>query len=231
MVDNWIDRIELCRDAYANFSVWGSKYGGDPLSGTWHWFDWNKTKRLKNPMAIHAAIEEEATYRDVQVEWVDAIPLIASIDWLTAAVIARHFDFRIPELPAVDVLLTQRALRSLGPVRVGAEWGHEVHEIVVSYERWLRILCGEPFRTDAHYWYEGRKFTAVWFFTGDHRLVVSYDGCGVHWDGCLDEIDFIAGPTVDDVDLARVSLDAMKRSADAPNGPITDPDTTCGLGR
>jgi len=210
MVDDWIDHIELRRDAHATFSVWGNKFGEDPMTGRRRWFDWDKTKGLKSPMAIYKAIEDEAEYLNVQVEWVDAIPLIASIDWLTAAVIASKVGFEIPALPDVDAILTQRSLRSIGRVTTGAEWGYDMHELTLPFERWVRILRGESWSIEEPYWYEGQRFTGEWSFDGTGGLVVGYDDGGVGWDGRLDGLDLIDGPKLDDVDLARLALSAVE---------------------
>ena len=105
MVDDWIDHIEIRRSAGANFAVWGNKYGENPMNGRRQWGEWEKVKGLKSPMAIFKAIEDMAEFLSVDVEWVDAIPLIATIDWLMAAVIANRKGFDIPALPDVDDLL------------------------------------------------------------------------------------------------------------------------------
>ena len=168
------------------------------------------TKGLKSPMAIYKAIEDEAEYLSVQVEWVDAIPLIASIDWLTAAVIASKVGFEIPALPDVEILLTQRSLRSLGRVTIGAEWGYDMHELSLPYERWVRVLKGETLSIEQPYWYEGQRFTGEWSFDGIGGLVVGYDDGGVGWDGKLGGLDVIEGPKLDEVDLARLALSAVE---------------------
>jgi hypothetical protein len=211
MVDDWIDHIELRRDAYATFSVWGNKYGEDPMTGRRRWFDWNKTKGLKSPMAIYKAIEDEAEYLNVHVEWVDAIPLIATIDWLTAAVIASKVGFEIPALPNVDLLLTQRSLRPIGLVTIGAEWGYDMHYLTLPFERWVRVLGGESWSIEEPYWFEGQRFTGEWSFDGAGGLVVGYDDGGVGWDGSLSGLDDIDGPKMEDVDLARLALAAAER--------------------
>jgi hypothetical protein len=210
MVDDWIDHIELRRDAYATFSVWGNKYGEDPMTGRRRWFDRDKTRGLKSPMAIHKAIEDAAEYLNVQIEWVDAIPLIASIDWLTAAVIASSVGYEIPALPDADVLLGQRSLRAIGRVTIGAEWGYDMHELTLSFERWVRILQGDGWSTEAPYWYEGQRFTAEWCFDGAGSLLVGYDDGGVGWEGRLDGLEVIEGPKLDDVDLAKLAVSAVR---------------------
>ena len=210
MVDDWIDQIELRRDRHATFSVLAKKYGEDPMTGRRRWLDWDKTKGLKNPMAIHKAIEDTAEYLNVQVEWVDAIPLIAQIDWVTAAVIASNVGRQIPELPGVEILLAQRSLRALGPVRVGAKWGCDIHELTLPFDRWVRTLVGQHFDAEQIYWYEGKRFIANWAFEGSGGVVVSYGDGGVGWEGALGELEFIEGIQIDAVDLARVALGAAK---------------------
>ena len=210
MLDNWIDQIELRRDAYATFAVLGRKYCGDLITGRRRWFDWGKTKGYKSPTAIYKAIEDEAENLNVQVEWVDAVPLISSIDWLTAAVIASKFDFELPALPDVEILLAQRSLRSLGRVTIGADWGYDIHEISLPYERWVRVLRGETLFIEQPYWCEGQRFTGEWSFDGVGGLVVGYDDSGVGWNGRLCELDVIEGPKLDEVDLARLALSAVE---------------------
>lgn len=223
MVDDWIDHIELRRDAHAKFAVWSNKYGEDPMTGRRRWFDWDKTKGLKSPMAIHKAIEDAAEYLSVQVEWVDAIPLIASVDWLTAAVIASSVGYEIPALPDVDVLLSQRSLRSIGRVTIGAEWGYDMHELTLPFERWVRILGGESWSIEEPYWYEGQRFIGEWSFDGTGGLVVGYHDGGVGWDGSLGSLDVIDGPKMDYVDLARIALAAVEREADSSGQPGSRP--------
>ena len=208
MVDNWIDHIELRRNAHATFSVWGNKYGEDPTTGRQRWFDWEKSIGLKSPMAIHKAIEDMAEFLGVQIEWAEVIPLIAAIDWVTASVIATKVGNEIPVLPSLNVLLMQRSFRKTGRVTIGAEWGYDMHELSLPFERWLRILLGERYKTDKPYWYEAKRFTGWWSFDGVGGLVVSYDDGGVGWDGNVDGLDIIEGPKVDGIDLARLAMSA-----------------------
>jgi hypothetical protein len=207
--DHWTAHIELYRGAYATFSIWSKKYGEDPLTGHRRRFDLEKTTGLKSPLAIKKAIEDKAKCLNITVQWDEAIPLIASIDWLTAAVIASDVGEELPELPQVGTLLTQRSLRTLGDVTVGAEWGYDMHELTLPFERWVRILGGEHWSTAKPFWYEGDRFTATWSFNGWGHLEVSYDDCGVGWDGNLTGLDIIDGPKVDDVDVARLALRAV----------------------
>lgn len=215
MVDNWVDQIELSRDARATFAVLGKKYGDDPMASHRRWFDVYKSKGLKSPMKIQKAIEDAAEDLGVQLEWVDAIPLIASIDWLTAAVIASRLGYEIPALPDVDVLLTQRALRSLGGVKIGAEWGYDMHELALPLERWMRILRGEHWAIDRIYWYEGQRITGEWSFDGTGGVVVSYADGAVGWEGKLATLDLLQGPKLDDVDLATLTLSAVQLAKSA----------------
>jgi hypothetical protein len=208
MVDDWIDHIQLRRSAHAKFAVWGNKYGQDPISGRRRWMDWDKRRDLTSPRAIRKALEDEAELLGVDLDWHDALALIASIDWLTAAVIASEGGLEIPKLPAADDLLDQRALRPLGRVMIGVEWGYDMHELLMSFERWIRILGGESWTVEQPYWYEGQHFTGCWTFDERGGLVVTYDGCGVGWEGEVQSMDLITGPQMDGVDLARLALSA-----------------------
>lgn len=207
MSDNWTDLLEVRRDPYANFSVWGRKYGSDD-KGKRRWLDWDKTVGLKSPLALYKAVEDEAEFLGITVEWVDAVEEIASIDWLAAAVIASIRGYEIPKLPSFKDLNEQRSMRSHGQVRIGAEWGYDMHEISIPFERWLRIVCGESWSLSQPYWYEGQRFTGVWSFDGFGELEVSYDDDGVGWAGELSGLHILEGPVIDGVDLAKLALHA-----------------------
>ena len=209
MADDWIDHIELRRSAGANFAVWGNKYGENPMTGRRQWGEWEKVKGLKSPMAIFKAIEDMAEFLSVDVEWVDAIPLIASIDWLTAAVIAHQKGYEIPSLPDVDVLLNQRSLRPFGRVKIGAIWGYDMHEFDLPLEQWIRVLKGNSWSAEKRYWYEGQRFTGDWSFDGLGSLSVGYGDGGQGWQGNLSGLDMIVGPVVDEVDLGKLALSAV----------------------
>lgn len=211
MDDGSIDHIELRRNAFATFSVWRKKYGQDPMTGRQRWFDWGKTKGLKSSVAIKMAIDDAAELLSVTVEWEKIIPLIASIDWLIAAVIAKNGGHEIPTIPDVNVLLTQRSLRALGRVTIGAEWGYDMHELDFPLEHWIRILRGESWVIDKPYWYEGERFTGTWSFDGDGQLEVTYDDGGVGWQGHLTGLEVIEGPKLDNVDLAKLALSAVQQ--------------------
>lgn len=159
-------------------------------------------------MQILEAVSEHAELLGVGFELESAVPLIASIDWLTAAVLASHAGLEVPRLPAADVLLEQRAMRPLGRVVVGVEWGNDMHELSLSLEQWIRILGGASWNADRPYLYEGDRFIGTWSFDGRRGLEVTYDDAGVGWDGEIDDIDLIEGPQVDGVDVARLAVKA-----------------------
>lgn len=209
--DDWIDHIELRRNAYATFSVRGNRYGVDPVTGRRRWLSKKKTEGLKNPIEVKKAIDDVAQLLGANVEWVDVIPLIASIDWLTAAVIASQAGLDIPSLPDIDVIVSQRSLRTLGRVTIGAEWGYLYYEISLPLERWIRGLCGESWEVSKSDWYEAERFTGVWSFDGNCYLEVNNDESGQgYWSGELDDLEVIEGPEVDGVDLAKLALSASR---------------------
>ncbi len=202
-------QIKLCRNSFATFAVWGGKAGSSHHSNRQLRIDWSKTEALKSPLAIKQAIENIAGSLNVSLQWDKVNRSIASIDWVTAAVVAVTVGLEMPGLPEVEDLLSQRSLRAFGRVRLGAEWGDEMHEVDLSFERWVRILCGEHWEVRKSYFYEGKRFTGAWSFDGGKRqLEVTYDDCGVGWHGDLGELDLIWGHQLDDVDLARLALTA-----------------------
>lgn len=205
-LDDFVNRLDLRRNASATFAVWGNKFGENPETGRRGWLGWEKIEGLKSPLAIKRAIEDTAYFLSARFEWGDLIPLIGTIDWVTASVIASTEGLEIPALPEVDDLLSQRSLRALGKVKIGAEWGDEIHEFELSFERWVRVLGGESWETDKPYWHEGRRFTATWSFDGEGQLEVTYDDAGVGWEGPMAGLAVIEGPKLDDVDLARLAL-------------------------
>ena len=164
-------------------------------------------------MALRKAIEDYAQELAVEIEWADVIQLIASINWVTAAVIADKTGHEIPELPTLDILLDHCLPYPSDDVEIGANWGYELHFLSMPFERWVSILFGEKWEEEEPYWYEGKEFTGTWSFNGKGELEVWYDGGGVGWNGGLSGLDLINGPKVDEVDLAWLVLSSM----DKPN--------------
>ncbi len=212
MVDNWIDHVEVRRSRYGVLTVRGNEHGENPDTGRRCWGRWRRTPDLKNPVSLRSAVDAMAKSLGVSVDWAHAVPVLASIDWFTAAVIASTAGLRIPALPPADELVQQRSLRSLGPVVLGVTWGYEMHQLQISLEQWLRILSGEPWSTEEPYWYEGQRFTGRWAFDGRRGLQVTYDDGGVGWEGDLGGVDVIIGPQMDGVGLGRLALDAAGHS-------------------
>lgn len=204
-----MDHIELRRNARTNFSIWGKKNGRDPLTGRLRWGGWHKVKGIRSPLAVRKALEDTAQHLNVSIAWADALLLIAGIDWVTASVIASNERFALPALPTTEILKTQRSLRPLGSVTLGAEWGYDMHELSISFERWIRILGGESCSIDEPYWYEGQQFTWTWSFDDGGVLDASYEDGGEGWSGKLGQLNMIDGPKIDDVDLAQIALRAM----------------------
>ncbi len=204
--DDLIDHIELRRSGRATFSVAGARCDKAQATTRHRWSNAARSNGLRTPMQIKAALDQAAKVLGVDLDWIVAIPVIAKLDWISAAAIASTMNLDLPRLPPTGVLLSQRSLRALGRVEVGVEWGYELQSISLTFERWCRILGGEPFTIQEPYWYDGEKFNGCWQFDGRHRLGIGYRDGGVGWTGGLDEIDLISGPEVDEVDLANVAL-------------------------
>ena len=211
MVDSWIDHIGLRRDRYSNFVVYGNKYGEDPDTGRKRWFEGDTVRGLRSPEQIKEAIHNEAEFLSVEIDWVSVVPIIATLDWVTSAVLASTLGISLPDLPYASEMLEQRSLRQLGKVTIGVEWGYDLHGLVIPFERWVRLLHGDSWYFEMPYWYEGERFTGCWSF--DRRtLEVTYDGEGQGWSGDLERIDVVSGPVLDGVDLAKATLLAQPPS-------------------
>jgi hypothetical protein len=119
-------------------------------------------------------------------------------------------DQPVPGLPPIATVLAQRSLRSLKKVSIGVEWGYDMHEVELPFDRWLRILGGEQDSISTGYYYEGEPFTADWCFDINNadQLVVGYDDGGTGWIGNLGGVDVLEGPVIEGVDIAQVALQA-----------------------
>ena len=201
MLSSWFDRLELHRDRRALFAVYARKL----IDGKWN--EWNTCKGLVTPLQVMNAINESAELLGVEVEYVDALPLIATIDWVTAAVIAEKIDQDVPMLNEFAILIKQRSFKSFGKVTIGVEWGYDMHTISMPFTRWLRVLGGEPYVKSERYNYEGEVSKAQWCFNCQ-QLEVTYDDGGTGWEGGLDTLDLLIGPQVDGVDIAKLAVRA-----------------------
>jgi hypothetical protein len=211
MSDSWTDRIELTRSAGCKFEITGSKDLGAPTLEQPGNLPITNVDGITSSRALYRALNEAALMLDVELEWVDAIPLIAKLDWITAAVIANDVGQDVPELPSFESLVSQRSLtsiRRMGKVTIGAEWGYEMHELTMSFEQWLRILGGERHRVEKPYLYEGKTYLGVWMFDGKGGLVVGIDYEGEGWGGHLVDLELIDGPKLEDADLAKLAVHA-----------------------
>jgi hypothetical protein len=205
MSDSWTDRIELTRSTGCKFKVTGSKDLGSPTLPQPGNLTITHVGGIVSPRALYRELNDAAMMLGVEIEWVDVIPLIAELDWITAAVIANDAGQDVPELPPFKTIVSQRSitsLRRMGKVTIGAEWGYDMHELTMSFEQWLRILGGESSRCENPYIYEGTRFTGIWSFDGNGRLEVGYDDGGQGWEGRLADLPHMDGPKVDGEDVA-----------------------------
>lgn len=213
MSDSWTDRIELTRSAGCKFEVTGSKdLGASALDQPGN-LPITHVDGITSPRALYRALNDAAMILDVELEWVDAIPLIAQLDWITAAVIANETGHELPELPSFEIVVSQRSLTSIRrmvKVTIGAEWGYDMHELTMSFEQWLRILGGEGHRVEKPYLYEGKRYLGVWMFDGKGGLVVGIDYEGEGWGGRLVDLELIDGPRVEDADIAKLAVHASR---------------------
>ena len=201
MLSSWCDRLELKRDRKARFAVYARKLIDS------RWEVWNTCKGLVTPLHVMNAIDESAELLGVNVDYAEALPLIASIDWVTAAVIAEKTGYDVPTLDEFAILIKQRSFRSFGKVVIGVEWGYDMHTIAMPFERWLRVLGGELNTKSEPYTYEGEVFNAQWYFNRQ-QLQVTYGDAGTGWEGSLDALGLLDGPHVDGVDIAKLAIRA-----------------------
>jgi hypothetical protein len=85
-----------------------------------------------------------------------------------------------------------------------------MHEFDLQLERWIRVLNGDTWSAEKRYWYEGQRFKGNWSFDGLGSLSVGYGDGGQGWQGNLSGLDMIDGPKIDEVDLAKLTLSAVK---------------------
>ena len=201
MQSSWCDHLELRRDRRAQFSVHARKL----IDGKWN--AWNICKGLVTPLQVMNAIDKSADLLGVVVKYVEALPLIACIDWVTAAVIAEKIGQGIPTLNEFAILTKQRSFRPFGKVTIGVEWGYDMHTISMPFERWLRVLDGEHYIKSERYNYEGDVCKAQWRFNCQ-QLEVTYDNGGTGWEGGLNTLDLLIGPQVDGADIAKLATQA-----------------------
>ena len=209
-------RLEFRRDRDGRFSVIASRADASgPLDGA-GWREVRRTDGLSSPAEVRRSLAEAAEALGLTLDWTALVPRIADADWLIAAVLAQERGRPLPALPAFEVLLTQRprkALRALGDVTIGAEWGYDMHEISISFDRWLRIVAGNPDEIARSYRYEGERYKGEWRFDGHGALEVGYDDGGVGWTGSLEGLDLIDGPELDGVDIALLAVRASTNGA------------------
>jgi hypothetical protein len=213
MNDSWVNRIEVTRFPGCKFSVTGSKARGLPTLDHRGALPITRADDITSPRALYRALNDTVVMLDAELEWVDVIPLIARLDWITAAVIASDVGHDVPDLPSFKVLVSQRSLtsiRRMSKVTIGAEWGYDMHELTMSFEQWLRILGGQGHRVEKPYLYEGKRHLGVWMFDGKGGLVVGIDYEGEGWGGCLVDLELLEGPRVEDTDIAKLAAQASR---------------------
>ncbi len=224
MVSSWVDYIELRRTAAGTFSVWARKQFESWDTGRLRWGDWESCKGLKTPEEVLEAIELQADEFCVSLDWQEQIREISSIDWLTAAAIAKHRDLEIPELPSLEELLTQRTLRFLGSVVLGVEWAGEMHELTLPFDRWVRILNRQAQSENGTHTLQGSPQAAVWNFNNNRELqirqVVGAAPDAELWSGPVRALPRISGTKVDDFVIAQLALEALDSLPDTNTRPV-----------
>ncbi len=213
----WTHRIELTRLPRCRFNVTGSKDLGRPTDQLGN-LPITHVDGITSPRALYRALNNAASILAVEMEWVHAIPLIAQLDWITAAVIANDTDYDVPKLPPFETVISQRLLtsiRGIEKVKLGAELGYDMHELTMSFEEWLRILGGETDRVEKPYFYEGKRCLGDWKFDVKGGLVVGIDYEGERWGGRLADLAPIDSPKLENADLAKLAVRASSATKSA----------------
>jgi hypothetical protein len=210
------DRLELCRQRDGQLSVIASRAGASGSLDGAGWREVRRTDGLSSPAEVRRSLTDAAEALGLTLDWADIVPRVADADWLIGAVLAHELSQPLPALPPLEVLLTQRprkVLRALGSVTLGAEWGYDMHEMSISFDRWLRIVAGNRDEIARSYRYEGERYKGEWRFDGRGELEVGYDDGGVGWTGSLEELDMLDGPILDGVDIALLAVRASTNGA------------------
>lgn len=206
MWDSWTDRITVTRSSRRHFSVSAQKYCADPKrSDHSRWETWNHEEQVTTIDRLITAVLFATEYLSVELDAAFVVKALATIDWLSAAVLATEWSVEFPPLPKGGELRQQRALRGLGKVSVWVDWHYDLHEVRMPYERWLRLLNGESLTLRTTEYADGERASAYWQFSNS-ELSVEYHGGGQHWRGTLSALDELKGPMVRGVDLAKMAL-------------------------
>jgi hypothetical protein len=178
------------------------------------WLTLDSTSGLKDPSTLLAAINAAAQVLDLELGWDDAIAALARLDWVVAAVVAKGVDWTLPAPPGFEELAQQRASCARAKVEVSVEWGYDSHSILVPMRDWVEIAGGGSYSDEEPYFYEGKRFTAVWSIngTGENSLEVTYDDGGTGFIGALAGAS-IRGPRMFGYDVASLLIEAASQTA------------------
>ena len=219
---NMHDRVVIQHPPRGLFTVLAQKCTETPLDPL-PWETVNSFSDLQSPLELIKALEQAGELLGVDLEWSDVILGVASLDWVSAAVIADLKKGAIPALPPIEKLRQQRVLKDLGKVAIGVVWGYDSHDLGLHFATWIRILQGHSYSTRSRYFYEGEQFTAEWSFNifGEVQLGVGYDDGGTGWEGALANMGYLKGPVLDGVDVAKLALQASPIAQDFPEAMTT----------
>ncbi len=208
---SWIDSATLSRTARGVFGVVARKYvEREDGSGGKHWETGLRESGLRDVGKIAAAIVSTEDAFDFTFDQIDVVERLASFDWLIAALVARSWECELPALPPYAELVRQRSYRRMGRVEVAIEWYYEWHRQTLSFDEWLRMLVGkEDVARLVRESYDGKRQVDEWCFSRG-RLRVSYDDGGEHFEGPLTAAASIAGPKINGIDLAQLTLEALE---------------------
>ncbi len=211
LVSNWTDSIVVSRNRRRHFNVYALKYGESMDAGAGRRCETlDSTKGLKDPSTLLAAIEAAADELGLYMDWGDAIPALAELDWVVAAVVAKAVGGTLPSPPTFEELAQQRTSCARKKVEVSVEWGHGRRTIHVPMRDWVEIARGGSYSDEKPCLYEdeGERFMAVLRIDGtEMSLEATYDEGSTGLIGALEEAD-IRGPRMFGHDVARLLIEA-----------------------
>lgn len=215
MASNWTDAIVVSRNHQRHFNVYARRHTETMgIAARRRWLTLDSTVGLKDPSTLLAAIKSAAEELELELAWDDAIAVLAELDWVIAAVVAKNVDCELPAPPTFKQLSQQRGSCARASIEVSVEWGYDPHSIFVPMRDWVEILGGGYYSDEEPYSYEGERLTAVWRIngTGADSLKITYDDGGIGFIGALAEAS-IRGPQIFGHDVATLLIEAASNTA------------------
>jgi hypothetical protein len=207
MVSSWTDAIVVSRTPRGMFGVYSRKQLDASEGG--RWITLGQDTGLATPVALLAAIREAECLTNSDVEWDEALPKVAELDWAMGAALANALERDVPVPPKAKDLPAQGRFRKSDVVTVSVPWDNEEYSLDVPIHLWAEVCAGKSLRRRSRQHYEGTHFGLTWNFdiTQEDALVVASDEGGGDWENSLDEA-YIHGPEVFGLNMGKLMVSA-----------------------